>query len=110
MKKIEDSIYDLAGERFNIQSPKQLGAILYDKLGLYAYGMKKTKNGFSTNAETLEKLRYAHPIVEQILDYRQLAKLRSTYVEGLLKAVGDDGRIHTTFTQTVTATGRLSSV
>ena len=110
IRKIEESIYDLAGERFNIQSPKQLGAILYDKLGLCAYGMKKTKNGFSTNAETLEKLRYAHPIVEQILDYRQLAKLRSTYVEGLLKVIGEDGRVHTSFTQTVTATGRLSSV
>ena len=102
-----DSIYDLAGEEFNINSTKQLGEILFDKLGLPAY--KKTKRGYSTNAEVLEKLRWQHPIVEQILEYRQLAKLKSTYVDGLTKVIGSDSRIHTSFQNTVTATGRLSS-
>ena len=100
-------IYDLAGTEFNINSPKQLGEILFDRLGLPAY--KKTKRGYSTNAEVLEKLRWQHPIVEQILEYRQLTKLKSTYVDGLTKVMGPDCRIHTSFQNTVTATGRLSS-
>ncbi len=100
-------IYDLAGEEFNINSTKQLGEILFDKLELPAY--KKTKRGYSTNAEVLEKLRWQHPIVEQVLEYRQLTKLKSTYVDGLTKVMGPDCRIHTSFQNTVTATGRLSS-
>ncbi len=103
----EQAIYDLAGERFNINSPKQLGVILFEKLGLPA--VKKTKTGYSTNAEVLEKLRFDHPIVEAVLEYRQYAKLKSTYVDGLSKVIGQDGRIRTTFQNTVTATGRLSS-
>jgi DNA polymerase-1 len=104
----EEEIYRLAGERFNINSPKQLSEILFEKLSLPV--LKKTKSGYSTNAEVLEKLRPYHPIIDGILEYRQLAKLRSTYAEGLLKVAGEDGRVHTCFTQTVTATGRLSSV
>ena len=100
-------IYFAAGGEFNINSPKQLGEVLFERLGL-PHG-KKTKTGFSTNAEVLEKLRYIHPIVEDILDYRQVTKLNSTYAEGLLREIEDDGRIHTTFKQTGTATGRLSS-
>ena len=106
LKQLEQDIYALAEETFNINSPKQLGTILFEKLGLPT--AKKTKTGYSTNAETLEELRLAHPIVEKILDYRQLNKLMSTYVNGLLAQV-KDGRIHTTFQQTVTTTGRLSS-
>ena len=108
--KIEDlkkSIWDLAGDEFNINSPKQLGEILFDKL-LLPYG-KKTKTGWSTNAEVLEKLRSKHPIVDQILEYRELTKLKSTYTDGLQKVIAPDGRIHTNFQMTVTATGRLSS-
>ena len=104
---LEQSIYDMAGEEFNINSPKQLGAILFDKLQL-PHG-KKTKTGWSTNAEVLEKLRYEAPIVDSVLEYRQYAKLRSTYAEGLLRAVSPDGRVRTSFQMTVTATGRLSS-
>ena len=106
LKQLEQDIYALAEETFNINSPKQLGTILFEKLCLPT--AKKTKTGYSTNAETLEELRLAHPIVEKILDYRQLNKLMSTYVNGLLAQV-KDGRIHTTFQQTVTTTGRLSS-
>jgi DNA polymerase-1 len=106
LKQLEQDIYVLAEETFNINSPKQMGTILFEKLGLPT--AKKTKTGYSTNAETLEELRLAHPIVEKILDYRQLNKLMSTYVNGLLAQV-KDGRIHTTFQQTVTTTGRLSS-
>ncbi|MDR3601519.1 MAG: DNA polymerase I [Desulfosporosinus sp.] len=106
LKQLEQDIYVLAEETFNINSPKQMGTILFEKLGLPT--AKKTKTGYSTDAETLEELRLAHPIVEKILDYRQLNKLMSTYVNGLLAQV-KDGRIHTTFQQTVTATGRLSS-
>jgi len=106
LKQLEQDIYALAEETFNINSPKQLGTILFEKLGLPT--AKKTKTGYSTNAETLEELRLAHPIVEKILDYRQLNKLMSTYINGLLAQV-KDGRIHTTFQQTVTTTGRLSS-
>ena len=102
-----EEIYTLAGEQFNILSPKQLGHILFDKLGLPP--IKKTKTGYSTNAEVLEKLRPQHEIVGRVLDYRQLTKLNSTYVEGLGKVIAADGRIHTSFQNTVTATGRLSS-
>ena len=105
--EIQQRIYDLAGEEFNINSPKQLGQILFDKLGL-PHG-KKTKTGWSTNADVLEKLRYEAPIVDAVLEYRQLTKLKSTYADGLLKAMDPDGRVRTSFQMTVTATGRLSS-
>ncbi len=104
---LAERIYFLAGEEFNINSPKQLGEILFEKLGLPAG--KKTKTGYSTNAEILEKLAPKHPIVSDILDYRQLTKLIGTYVTGLLKVADEEGKIHTTFKQTGTATGRLSS-
>ena len=103
----QKEIYAQAGEEFNILSPKQLGHILFEKLGLPP--IKKTKTGYSTNAEVLEKLQYQHPIVSLVLEYRQLTKLNSTYVEGLSKVIAPDGRIHTSFQNTVTATGRLSS-
>ena len=105
--ELEKTIYDLAGEKFNINSPKQLGEILFGKLGL-PHG-KKTKTGWSTNADVLENLRYEAPIVAAVLEYRQYAKLKSTYADGLLKALDADGRIRTSFQMTVTATGRLSS-
>lgn len=104
---MEARVYALAGHPFNINSPKQLGEVLFEELMLPAG--KKTKTGYATGAEILEKLRHYHPIVDDILDYRQYTKLRSTYVEGLLKVADGDGRIHTTFKQTGTATGRLSS-
>ena len=104
---LQKEIYALAGEEFNINSPKQLGEILFEKL-LLPSG-KKTKSGWSTNAETLEKLRGKHEIVDKILEFRQLTKLKSTYADGLGKVIGPDGRIHTSFQMTVTATGRLSS-
>ena len=100
-------VYRYAGEEFNINSTKKLGEILFEKLGL-PHG-KKTKTGYSTNVDVLEKLKYQHPIAAQILDYRMLSKLKSTYADGLLKVIAADGRIHTTFQNTVTATGRLSS-
>ena len=105
--QLEERIYTYAGRQFNINSPKQLGEVLFDELMLPAD--KKTKTGYSTSAEVLERLRRYHPIIEDILDYRQLTKLKSTYVEGLLKVADENGRIHTTFKQTGTATGRLSS-
>ena len=104
---LEARIYEEAGERFNINSPKQLGSILFEKLAL-PHG-KKTKTGWSTNADVLEKLRWEAPIVAQVLEYRQYAKFKSTYCDGLLKVIAPDGRIHTSFQMTVTATGRLSS-
>ena len=104
---LEQDIYNMAGEEFNINSPKQLGEILFGRLGL-PHG-KKTKTGWSTNADVLEKLRYEAPVVGAVLEYRQYAKLKSTYAEGLLKALDPDGRIRTRFQMTVTATGRLSS-
>lgn len=107
IKNLESGIYALAGETFNINSPKQLGCVLFDKLLLPA--PKKTKTGYSTNADVLEKLKNKHPIIELILEYRQLSKLKSTYADGLLKFIDDTGKIHTTFQNTVTATGRLSS-
>ena len=106
--QVQAVIYELAGEdTFNINSTQQLGHILFDKLGLPP--VKKTKTGYSTNADVLEKLRGQHPIIENILEYRQLTKLKSTYADGLGKVIGPDGRIHTSFQNTVTATGRLSS-
>lgn len=104
---LQQEIYDLAGEEFNINSPKQLGAILFEKLRM-PYG-KKTKTGYSTSAEVLEKLRFESPIVELVLEYRQLTKLKSTYADGLSAFIDMDGRIRSTFNQTITATGRLSS-
>ena len=109
-ERIEDTqaaVYRYAGEEFNINSTKKLGEILFDRLGLPP--VKKTKSGYSTNAEVLEKLRARHPIVSCVLDYRMLTKLKSTYADGLLKQIAEDGRIHTTFQNMVTATGRLSS-
>ncbi len=106
--QLTSEIYSLAGEEFNLNSPKQLGQILFVKLGLPA--KKKTKSGFSTNAEVLEELRYDFPIVDMILQYRQLAKLKSTYCDGLLGCRGEDGRIHSTFNQTEARTGRISSL
>lgn len=104
---LTSQIYDLAGESFNINSPKQLGHILFDKLGLPV--IKKTKTGYSTDAEVLEKLAPQNEIVGKVLDYRQFTKLKSTYVDGLLNIVGGDSRIHSSFNQTVTETGRISS-
>ena len=105
---MEEEIYALAGEKFNINSPKQLGVILFERLGLK--GGKKTKTGYSTAADVLEKLRTAHPIVERILHYRQLAKLKSTYADGLLAVMdAETEKIYSTFNQTITATGRISS-
>ena len=104
---LADSVYSLAGHDFNINSPKQLGNILFEELGLPAG--KKTKTGYSTNAETLERLRYIHPIVSEILAYRQVAKLRGTYGDALADMADENGRIHTTLNQCGTATGRLSS-
>ncbi len=107
MAELEAGIYEKAGEKFNINSPKQLGVILFEKLQMK--GGKKTKTGYSTAADVLEKLAPDHPIVSEILEYRQLAKLKSTYAEGLAACIDIDGRIHTTFNQTIAATGRLSS-
>ncbi len=104
---LQESIWSHAGREFNINSPKQLGEVLFDELMLPSG--KKAKTGWSTNADVLEKLRGKHPIVDEVLDYRMLTKLKSTYAEGLLKVISADGRIHTSFQMTVTATGRLSS-
>lgn len=105
--ELEQSIYNHVGETFNINSPKQLGVILFEKLALpFA---KKTKTGYSTNAEILEKLKCEHPVVAEILEYRQLTKLKSTYADGLQAFIKEDGRIHGKFNQTITATGRISS-
>ena len=103
----QEEIFRYAGGDFNVNSPKQLGEVLFERLGLPAG--KKTKTGWSTNAEVLEKLRDKHPIIGRILEYRTLTKLQATYAEGLLKVIGPDGRVRTTFQNTVTATGRLSS-
>ena len=108
MEELKIDIFKLAGEEFNVNSTKQLGEILFDKLKLPVY--KKTKSGYSTDVDVLEKLKSEHPIIEKILSYRQIAKLNSTYVEGLVTHINEyTGRIHTYFHQTVTATGRLSS-
>ena len=105
---LEQEIYELAGEKFNIKSPAQLGVILFEKLGLKSG--KKTKSGYSTTAEILEKLKHDHPIINLVLEYRTITKLNSTYCEGLLKAVEQDGRVRSTFNQTETRTGRISSL
>ena len=107
LKLIQSEIYELAGEEFNINSPKQLGVILFEKMGLPA--KKKTKSGYSTNADVLESLQNENPIIDKILWFRTLSKLYSTYCEGLLKVIGEDGRIHSSFIQTETRTGRISS-
>lgn len=107
LKEIEGRIYELAGETFNINSPKQLGVILFEKLGLPV--VKKTKTGYSTSADVLEQLASSHEVIREILEYRQLGKLQSTYIEGLQKVV-HNGRIHTRFNQVLTQTGRLSSI
>jgi len=103
----ESLIFSNSGEPFNINSTKQLGELLFEKLGLPP--VKKTKTGYSTNADVLEKLKNKHPIIPAIMDYRMLTKLKSTYADGLMKVIGSDGRIHTTLQNLVTATGRLSS-
>ena len=105
--ELTTEIYREAGREFNINSTKMLGQILFEELELPV--IKKTKTGYSTNIEVLEALKGYHPMVGMVIEYRQLTKLRSTYVDGLLKVIGDDGRIHSTFQQMVTATGRLSS-
>ena len=105
---LQRDIYDAVGYEFNINSPKQLGVALFEKLGLPC--SKKTKTGYSTNAEVLEGLRYAHPAIDMILEYRTLAKLKSTYCDGLVKETDDDNRIHSIFNQTETRTGRISSL
>lgn len=105
--ELRSGIYEQAGTEFNINSPKQLGEILFDRMGIE--GGKKTKTGYSTSAEVLEKLAPDFPIVNDILEYRTLAKLKSTYADGLADYIRDDGRIHGTFNQTITATGRISS-
>ncbi len=108
LTKIESNIHQLAGEKFNINSPKQLGIILFEKLNLPA--LKKTKTGYSTSADVLEKLAPSHEIIDQILQYRQLGKLQSTYIEGLLKVIDPKtGKVHTRYNQALTQTGRLSS-
>lgn len=105
---IEKEIFELVGYEFNLNSPKQLGVALFEKLGLPA--KKKTKSGYSTNAEVLEELKNIHPAVALILEYRQLAKLKSTYTDGLQDCIAEDGRIHTTFNQVEARTGRISSL
>ncbi len=105
--EVEKQIYEQTGEQFNINSPKQLGEILFEKMGL-PHG-KKTKTGYSTAADILEKLAVDYPVVSDILEYRQLTKLKSTYADGLANYIGEDGRIHGKFNQTITATGRISS-
>ncbi|MDB1656904.1 DNA polymerase I, partial [Enterococcus durans] len=108
LREIEQKIYQEAGEEFNLNSPKQLGVILFEKMELPV--IKKTKTGYSTAVDVLEQLREQAPIVDDILTYRQIAKIQSTYVEGLLKVIQSDGKVHTRYVQTLTQTGRLSSV
>lgn len=108
IKNLEKDIYEISGEKFNINSPKQLGVILFEKLGLSV--IKKTKTGYSTNIDVLEKLKNESPIIDKIIEYRQFTKLNSTYVEGLLSIINPiDNRIHSSFNQTITTTGRISS-
>ena len=108
IKELESEIYSLVGYEFNLNSPKQLGVALFEKLGLPA--KKKTKSGYSTNAEVLEELKNSHPAVSLLLEYRRLSKLKSTYADGLRQCIAPDGRIHTTFNQTEARTGRISSL
>ena len=105
--ELEQSIYKHAGQVFNINSPKQLGVVLFEDMKLP--GAKKTKTGYSTSVDVLEKIKMEHPIIDEILEYRHLAKLKSTYADGLANFIQEDGRIHGIFNQTVTATGRISS-
>lgn len=107
IEKLEKDIYTQCNVEFNINSPKQLGEVLFEKMGLK--GGKKTKTGYSTSADVLEKLKEENPVIKDILEYRQLTKLKSTYADGLINYVEADGRIHGTFNQTITATGRISS-
>ena len=107
IERLQNSIWQHAGHEFNINSPKQLGEVLFEELMLPSG--KKTKTGWSTNVDVMEKLRGKHPIVDEVLEYRTLTKLKSTYAEGLLKVIGEDGRIRSSFQMTVTATGHLSS-
>ena len=104
------AIYDIVGYEFNVNSPKQLGHALFEALGLPAAKKTKSKAGYSTNAEVLENLRGQSPAIDHILLYRTYQKLNSTYIEGLLKVVGPDGRVHSTFNQTETRTGRILSL
>ena len=108
--EIEQKIYELSGEQFNVNSPLQMSQILFEKLGLPVKGIKKTSRGYSTGAKELEKLKDEHPVVAEIIRYRETMKLLSTYITPLIEQVAADGRIHSTFTQNVTATGRLSSL
>lgn len=107
IEQLQTSVFEAVGYEFNLQSPKQLGQALFEDLGLPA--KKKTKSGYSTNAEVLEELRSAHPVVNDILEYRTLSKLKNTYCDGLMKVIGPDSRIHSSFNQTETRTGRISS-
>lgn len=107
IQNLEDCIFKLAGEKFNLNSPKQLGTVLFEKLQLPP--IKKTKTGYSTDVDVLEKLKKKHPMIEKILEYRTLSKLKSTYIDGLLLLLDDENKIHSHFKQTVTATGRISS-
>ena len=107
LDQMEEKIFELAGEEFNINSPKQLGEILFNKLDLPV--IKKTKTGFSTDQEVLEKLSDKHPLPKLILEYRQDSKLKSTYVDGIVSIIDEDGRLRSTFNQVKTATGRISS-
>jgi len=107
VEELEQRIYEDAGLQFNIGSPKQLGEVLFERLSLPP--VRKTKTGYSTDARVLQQLAIEHPVAERIIQYRELTKLRGTYIEGLLKLISDDGRIHTTLNQTTTATGRISS-
>ncbi len=109
INQLKGEIFDQAGEEFNMGSPAQLGQILYGRLGLPTAGLKKGKTGVSTAADVLEKLRDAHPIIPLIMEFRELDKLKNTYVDALPELVGADGRIHTSFNQTIAQTGRLSS-
>ena len=108
--EIEQKIYELSGEHFNVNSPLQMSQILFEKLGLPVKGIKKTSRGYSTGAKELEKLKDEHPVIKEIILYRETMKLLSTYIAPLIEQVAADGRIHSTFTQNVTATGRLSSL
>ena len=108
IEALETQIFEHAGMSFNINSPKQLGEVLFEKLSLPV--IKKTKTGYSTNADVLEKLKDTHPIINLIMEYRTLTKLYSTYIEGLKKACYADGKVHTIFNQALTQTGRLSSI
>lgn len=104
IENLKSEIYNSVGREFNINSPKQLGVALFEDLALPC--KKKTKSGYSTSADVLESLKNQHPVVSMVLQYRTLSKLNSTYCEGLLKVIGDDGRIHSSFNQTETRTGR----